>query len=92
MFLLEIIEVLGKPSEDWWSCWENGAAGLSITRREVVDSNDGAENLERVIDDLDNEDFDKELLKYLLKCMVTLEPEERLSINEVHEHAWFRSL
>lgn len=31
MVLLEIMEVLGKPSEDWWLRWEKAATGMAIT-------------------------------------------------------------
>jgi serine/threonine protein kinase len=45
-----------------------------------------------MVDDLDDETTNKEPLKDMLERMLTLEPEERLSIKEVQEHAWFRSL
>ncbi|KAH8648317.1 kinase-like domain-containing protein [Tricladium varicosporioides] len=92
MVLFEIMEVLGKPSEDWWLRWEKVAADLAITRRDAADCNNGPEKLDEMIDDLDDLTTDKELLKDMLKRMLTLEPEERLTIKEVQEHPWFCSL
>jgi serine/threonine protein kinase len=42
MVIFEIMEVLGKPPEDWWLRWEKAAAGMAITRRDAADCNDGA--------------------------------------------------
>jgi serine/threonine-protein kinase SRPK3 len=92
MVLFEVMEVLGKPSEDWWLRWEKAAAGMAITRRDAADCNNGLEKLDEMVDDLDDETTNKEPLKDMLERMLTLEPEERLSIKEVQEHAWFRSL
>jgi serine/threonine protein kinase len=92
MVLFEVMEVLDKPSEDWWLRWEKAAAGMAITRRDAADCNNGLEKRDEMVDDLDDETTNKEPLKDVLERMLTLEPEERLSIKEVQEHAWFRSL
>jgi serine/threonine protein kinase len=92
MVLLEIMEVLGKPSEDWWLRWEKQAASPGITRRDAANCNDGPERLDEMIDDLDYETIDKEALKDVLKRMLIWQPEERVSVKELQEHVWFRSL
>jgi serine/threonine protein kinase len=92
MVLFKVMKVLGKPSEDWWLRWEKATAGMAITRRDAADCNNGLEKLDEMVDDLDDETTNKEPLKDMLERMLTLEPEERLSIKEVQEHAWFRSL
>jgi serine/threonine protein kinase len=92
MVILEIMEVLGKPPEDWWLRWEKQAASMGISRRDAADCNDGPERLDEMIDDLDDETIDKEVLKDVLRRMLALEPEERLSIKELQEHVWFCSL
>ena len=90
MVLYEIMEVLGKPSKDWWLRWGNAAAGMKITQGTLV-YKDGPENLDKMMDELD-ETIDKEPLRDMLKQMLTLKPEERLSIKEVQKHVWLRSL
>jgi serine/threonine protein kinase len=92
MVLFEVMEVLGKPSEIWWLRWEEAAAGMAITRRDAADCNDGLEKIDERVDDLDDETTNKERVKDMLERMLTLESEKRLSIQEVQEHAWFRSL
>lgn len=92
MILLEMMEVLGKPSEDWWLHWGKAAAGMAITRQDAADCNDGPKRLDEMIGDLDDENLDKESLRDILIQMLTLEPGKRLSIEEVQEHVWFRSL
>jgi len=92
MVLLEIMEVLGNPSEDWWLRWEKAARDLAVTRPDGADCNKGPEKLDEMIDGLDDETIDKDLLNNMLKRMLTWEPEDRLSIEGVQEHAWFRSL
>lgn len=92
MVLLENMEVMGKPSEEWQARWKESAASLDIHRRDIECCNEGPQRFDEMIDELDDQTTDKELLRDLLKRMLSWEPEERLSIKEVQEHVWLKSL